>query len=112
MGQLGYEMFSFQGGRDNRNFFTTDTFDYYNDMSRTDIAFASAGAVFGVEKAVNTIPSLNVDEALRRLLVGAKIYTPLDIVSASKLWDNFGASRSASLEIAILAKFCLRFLSF
>ena len=93
IGQLGYEMLSYQGGRDPGRFFTSDSFGYYNNMSRTDIAFASAGAVFASARASGSshLPELNIDAAIKRLLIDGKAQEKLDVTQADDLWTSWGA---------------------
>ncbi|MGZ3689652.1 MAG: hypothetical protein ACXVBW_15215, partial [Bdellovibrionota bacterium] len=65
---LGYQMRGSFGSRDPRRPFTEDVYGVTNNGVRMDLAYAAAGARFGVQSAAGISKGLDIDEALRELL--------------------------------------------
>jgi hypothetical protein len=90
--QKGYEMISQTAGRDPTVPFRIDTFHNYNNLIRMDLAFSSAGALYGAFSAGNIFPNFNIDEGLKVLVSGAKRKTPMSEADSYKAWAGTGLS--------------------
>ncbi len=89
--ELGYQMRSTTAGRDPNRAFMTDTFGSANNKIRIDLAFASAGAVYGMEVASKkAISSKNIDQAILKLMKNAVKRPVMDLKDAQKEWAGLG----------------------
>lgn len=90
--QLAYQMKSGSYGRDPARSFTVDTFSSANNKIRLDLAYASAGAVYGasVAEKKNLKKNINVDEGMKKLLENADAKEILSQKEAENMWQGFG----------------------
>ncbi len=91
--ELGYQMRSNTTGRDETRAFTVDAFDPANNKLRIDIAFASAGAVYGMESAAGKkVSPKNIDMALVNMANDSSPQPLLDHDAAEEEWNGTGLS--------------------
>ena len=89
LAEIGYQMLSNTGGRDKDRAFMVDAFDPANNKIRVDLAFASAGAVYGMEVAAGkSVSPKNIDQALIDLLQDGNSETILNKKEAEEKWSG------------------------
>jgi hypothetical protein len=93
LAEIGYQMRSVTQGRDPYRVFVVDAFDPYNNKMRVDIAFAAAGAIYGMQTAIGEeIRSLDIDKALIAEIKHTSTVSALPASEAGKLWTGEGVS--------------------
>lgn len=87
----GYQMLANTGwGRKATMAFTTDTFSQSNDNIRIDLAFSSAGALYGANQGGGTrSPALDIDQGLAALILNANLQPKLDEDAANAAWNTW-----------------------
>jgi hypothetical protein len=91
LAEIGYQMKSKTNGRDPARVFMVDAHDVANNKLRIDVAFGSAGAVYGMQIASNkSLGTLQIDDAISEMIKNSNEKTKLNRIEADKLWTGTG----------------------
>lgn len=91
LAEIGYQMKSKTNGRDPARVFMVDTHDVANNKLRIDVAFGSAGAVYGMQVASKqSLETLQIDNAINEMIKKSTEKPKLTRIQADKLWTGTG----------------------
>lgn len=91
LSEIGYQMKSGTTGRDPNHAFMIDHLDEDNNKMRIDVAFGSAGAVYGAnDYKRKSDKTLDVDNALKVMIKKSKDKPILDKKEAEEKWSGLG----------------------
>jgi hypothetical protein len=91
LAEIGYQMKSKTNGRDPARVFMVDAHDVANNKLRIDVAFGSAGAVYGMQIASKkNVGTLQIDDAINEMIKNSNEKTKLTRIEADKLWTGTG----------------------